>query len=1371
MATITVPSDPTLPVAGAEIKAAPLKDWITNIRTFIEATNIDEANVDTAGADGIVGKSIAQTITGLKTFSNTAAAAGGLREVAKFEINPASGTAAANDGLRMTFTADDAGGNATAVGYVDLKLTDASATSEDSEWRFSTISNASSVTPLVVNATSITMTTGTVAIGTNATIGGGLTVTGTGIFGALTVGSAAISEAELEMLDGLTGGTVTASKAVVVDGNKDIASFRNVTLTGELDAATLDISGDADIDGTLEADAITLGGTALGSLYSPIAGSSSIVTVGTVGTGTWQGSVIASAYLDSDTAHLSGSQTFTGDKAFTGTVTVGVDGTGKDVTFYGDTSGSKVVWDESADDLIFTNSGIAVGSDATGDIYYRNSSGHLTRLGVGSNGEVLTTNGTIPSWGSAGGSGDFSGPGSATDNAVVRFNGTGGKTGQNSGVTIDDSNNATGFANLTLSGELDAATGDFSGDVDVDGTLEADAITLGGTALGSIYSPIAGSSSITTVGTIGTGTWQGTAIASAYLDSDTAHLSGTQTFSGAKTFSAAAQFSNTVTVGANDQGYDVILYGDTASANITWDTSEDDLIANGAARIVVPDGQMVLGSTAISSTAAEINLLDALSRGSILYGNASGATTVLTKGGAGTVLTSDGTDISWAAATGGHTIQEEGSSLTQRTKLNFIGAGVTATDDSGNDATKITVTPTGASLPVTRSDGSTSDPIALTSAALGESLVSDTSPQLGGNLDVNGQSIVSDSGNENIPITPHGTGSVVVSKIDVAAGEIDGTAIGANSASTGAFTTLAASGTTTLSGDQHIANGNGLVVGHTAHVAIGSSGEFQVFGTAAGDSETTTARFSADSGGPSHAFLKSRHGSIGSSTTIVQDDDELGGLIWYADDGNDFYSSSARIFAAIDGSPSENDVPGRLVFATTADGANSPTERMRIEADGDVRIGGVISNESSTINAGLVSISGAADGEFAALTLRNSQAQDTGTNETTRLDLTWADGGGNTAAGSAIIAGKEGTYATAGTANSYLAFSTTASNTVTERMRIDSSGNVGVGSNDPDSAAPTGSATPRILKIASGAGIDNALQIQGVNDDHGLDLWTDVSTGYVYLDQRGDHDSYSFRFRTKTTATPIEAMIIQGSGNVGIGHTSPGYRLNVVGDSSGWLSEFRNDHSSSPLGLTLYWPNAAPDNNTNLFFNCQDSSAARAKIYADGDVWTSDAGTLTSDERLKTNIVDATDKLADVMRLKVRNFEWTPEYHPNKVGEKKIGFIAQELEEVFPSLVSEHDIAPDNSVQQELYTEEDDTQYYVDGDDIPDGKEIGDVKAESQIPEGKEIGDVKVEAKAHEPTMRKSYKNAFGPILVKALQEVTTRLEAAEAKIAALEAA
>ena len=67
--------------------------------------------------------------------------------------------------------------------------------------------------------------------------------------------------AELNLLDGSTAGTVVASKAVVVDSNKDIASFRNITLTGELDAGSLDVSGNADIDGTLEADAITIGDT------------------------------------------------------------------------------------------------------------------------------------------------------------------------------------------------------------------------------------------------------------------------------------------------------------------------------------------------------------------------------------------------------------------------------------------------------------------------------------------------------------------------------------------------------------------------------------------------------------------------------------------------------------------------------------------------------------------------------------------------------------------------------------------------------------------------------------------------------------------------------------------------------------------------------------------------------------------------------------------------------------------------------------------------------------------------------------------------------------------------------------------------------
>jgi len=122
-------------------------------------------------------------------------------------------------------------------------------------------------------------------------------------------------------------------------------------------------------------------------------------------------------------------------------------------------------------------------------------------------------------------------------------------------------------------------------------------------------------------------------------------------FDKALDINAAIQLDASLTIGANDQGYDVILYGDTASANMTWDTSADALILNGHANLTVPEGNLKLGSTFVTSTAAEINQLDAITRGSIIYGNSSGATARLAKGGAG-VLTSDGTDISWAAGSG-----------------------------------------------------------------------------------------------------------------------------------------------------------------------------------------------------------------------------------------------------------------------------------------------------------------------------------------------------------------------------------------------------------------------------------------------------------------------------------------------------------------------------------------------------------------------------------------------------------------------------------------------------------------------------------------------------------------------------------------------
>ena len=113
-----------------------------------------------------------------------------------------------------------------------------------------------------------------------------------------------------------------------------------------------------------------------------------------------------------------------------------------------------------AGDLDIPNGGFALGSDATGDVYYRNGSGVLTRLAVGSDDEVLTLASGVPSWAAAT---SLSGLGS-TDNALLRANGTGGATAQGSSILIDDSDNMSAVGTLATTGAVTiAAAGGLAG--------------------------------------------------------------------------------------------------------------------------------------------------------------------------------------------------------------------------------------------------------------------------------------------------------------------------------------------------------------------------------------------------------------------------------------------------------------------------------------------------------------------------------------------------------------------------------------------------------------------------------------------------------------------------------------------------------------------------------------------------------------------------------------------------------------------------------------------------------------------------------------------------------------------------------------------
>jgi len=120
------------------------------------------------------------------------------------------------------------------------------------------------------------------------------------------------------------------------------------------------------------------------------------------------------------------------------------------------------------------------------------------------------------------------------------------------------------------------------------------------------------------------------------------------------------------------------------------------------------------------------------------------------------------------------------------------------------------------------------------------------------------------------------------------------------------------------------------------------------------------------------SFGKSR-GTAAGGTTVVQSGDDLGSILFAGADGTDVQSRAASIVCSVDGTPGANDMPGRLVFSTTADGASSPTERMRITSGGNT----LFSNSSfvypATDNA--VGLGGGASFRWSAVWAANGTIQ------------------------------------------------------------------------------------------------------------------------------------------------------------------------------------------------------------------------------------------------------------------------------------------------------------------------------------------------------------------------------------------------------------
>ena len=96
--------------------------------------------------------------------------------------------------------------------------------------------------------------------------------------------------------------------------------------------------------------------------------------------------------------------------------------------------------------------------------------------------------------------------------------------------------------------------------------------------------------------------------------------------------------------------------------------------------------------------------------------------------------------------------------------------------------------------------------------------------------------------------------------------------------------------------------------------------------------------FTASNNAPRLDLGSSPNGSVNTFTTASSSGGLCGRINFLGSDGDEFLPT-ARIEGRVDGTAGNGDMPGRLVFSTTADGASSPTERLRIDSSGNVGIG------------------------------------------------------------------------------------------------------------------------------------------------------------------------------------------------------------------------------------------------------------------------------------------------------------------------------------------------------------------------------------------------------------------------------------------------
>ena len=375
------------------------------------------------------------------------------------------------------------------------------------------------------------------------------------------------------------------------------------------------------------------------------------------------------------------------------------------------------------------------------------------------------------------------------------------------------------------------------------------------------------------------------------------------------------------------------------------------------------------------------------------------------------------------------------------------------------------------------------------------------------------------------------------------------------------------------------------------------------------------------------------------SSASPADEDYLGHLRWQGrkigQDGIHSTVDYADIYGriAVAGEAGSDGGAGKLVFRTRQDTGSH--NFMVFDEVGNLGIGTrtpvkplEIQFTDNTAYAG--------SGTGNALRVRNiSEAADTFSSLEMFAGQT-SEGNANIAR---IFAVKESTTSTA----TSLAFTTRGSSVISEKMRIDSDGNVGIGTTDPSDELTISATSPAIRLVDES------------DSSHGT---VGYNASFLSLNADGGQDAINSGIQFNVDSS--EKMRIDSDGNVGIGTDSPTAPLHVVG-------KFANNGygvftaSTSAPGVYVNKTDADLTQSTD-YIHFRNTGQFSGEISYDGtDVVISQ----TSDARLKENIKDSGSGLNIVNNLQIRSFDWVGE----KRKSKRFGFIAQEMHKVFKEAV------------------------------------------------------------------------------------------------------